>query len=111
MPHVYPKVTSLERTKKIAVGDCVDLIKHYVLTLKNRGTFSWRPGAKVMTSQNLQPGTVIATFLCGQYPLGPSKHVAFFVRYLGPRSSDGTYSTIIVMDQWKGKERWRYRHA
>lgn len=103
MSHIYPKVTKLENTTKTGDGDCVDLIKHYVLTLKNRGTFSWRPGEKVMTSQKLQPGTVIATFLCGKYPLGPNKHAAFFVGYLGPRSSDGTYRTILVMDQWKGK--------
>lgn len=106
MPHVYEAAFSLERKPKAGDGDCVDLIKHYVPSLKNRGTFSWRPGERVMTSQNLKPGTVIATFLCGQYPQGPknpNKHAALFVRYDGPRDSNGAYSRIIVMDQWKAK--------
>ena len=110
MPYVYDAVLHLEMSSKVEDGDCVDLIKHYVVALKNRGTFSWRPGEKVMTSQNLKPGTVIATFLCGQYPQGrksANKHAAFFLSYVGPRYDDGTYREIMVMDQWRGVTKLR----
>jgi hypothetical protein len=104
MPHVYEAVLTLETKPKAGDGDCVDLIKQYVTSLKSRSTFSWRPGEKVMNSQNLKRGTVIATFLCRHYPQGskrPNKHVALFVRYDGPRDKNGAYSRIVVMDQWK----------
>jgi len=58
----------------------------------------WKPGARVLDTKNLMPGTAIATFWQGRYPQHPSgQHAAFFLSYAG--------KAIWVMDQWKNDER------
>lgn len=74
-------------------GSCVDLIKIYTPGLKGLTTPNWAPGAAVVGSTGLVPGTAIATFENGRYPRRPTgNHAAFFLAYAG--------AAIWVVDQW-----------
>lgn len=105
LAHVHPNPLSLNHKPPIGDGDCVDLVRGSIESLKKAPTREWRPGERVLDSKDLKPGTAIATFLCGFYPQDgeTGKHAAIFVRYMGKPNPDGTYNEFMVMEQWKGK--------
>jgi hypothetical protein len=84
MPFFIPNVRSLEEHAPVGKGDCVELIKGTVPGLEGLPTAMWRPGARVLDTTALRPGTAIATFVDGRYPRHPSgQHAALFLAYAG----------------------------
>jgi len=78
MKHVYAGAPQLQRTNKVGDGQCVALIQHYT---KAGWTGRWRAGDHVMSTRNILPGTAIATFEKGRWPIRPNKkHAAFYLR-------------------------------
>ena len=71
-------------------GQCVSLVK--ALSKNNVATSNWQRGDKVMTSYNVMPGTVIATFNSNGNYYG---HVAIFRGYIYNNGRVG----IMVYDQ------------
>lgn len=110
MPHIFSdskilNFYSLEHKPLVGDGDCVELVRRYAPTLKDRSTLTWHQGQRVVDigpGRTLIPGTVIATFYKGRYPSWPhGNHAAFFVR-VTERDKDGKVTEIMVMDQWRG---------
>lgn len=103
--HIYSAVASLQGRDKIGQGDCVELVRSLVPTLRDRPTRAWVQGDKVTdVADQLKPGTAIATFLCGRYPQDSytGKHAALFVG-VKRRDANGKVVEIVIMDQWKSK--------
>jgi len=85
--------------QSVGSGQCVALVQ----AASNVGnTSTWVPGASV-TSGNLQPGTVIATFGSdGTYQnVSGQSHAAIFLGY--QYDTSGHISGIQVQDQWSGQ--------
>jgi len=82
------------QTPLAGTGECVDLIKEYVPGLQGKSTSTWRPGAWVMETPNIEKGTAIATFdPDGTFPKkNTGQHAALVLRVVG--------SGIWVVDQW-----------
>lgn len=94
MEHVFEGAPALQRHKIVADGSCVKLIQAYTEVGFTR---RWRSGAAVLNNKMLRPGTAIATFEQGRWPLrGDRKHAAFFLRH----GSDGFW----VIDQYAGRK-------
>ena len=104
-------VLALNHKPLVGTGDCVELVRRYAPTLKDRNTSSWLPGQKIVeigAGRTLIPGTVIASFYHGHYPSWPhGNHAAFFLR-VTERDRDGKVTEIMVMDQWKGSANRRF---
>lgn len=84
--------------QSVGSGQCVALVQ----AASNVGhTSTWQPGASV-TSGNLQPGTVIATFGSdGTYQnISGQSHAAIFLGY--QYDTNGNIKGIQVQDQWSG---------
>jgi hypothetical protein len=79
------------KDRVIGDGHCVSLIKR---CSGAPPTSLWRAGTQVLAS-NLQPGTVIATFIDNRYPNHTGHHAAIYIRH----DDNG----IWVWDQWVGK--------
>jgi hypothetical protein len=78
MKHVYAGAPALQRTEKVGDKECVALIQHYT---KAGWTGRWRAGQQVVGGGYIAPGTAIATFENGRWPLRPNrKHAAFYLR-------------------------------
>jgi hypothetical protein len=105
MPHILKNPEKYIGHGLVGEGNCVDLIKGTIDDLKERSTATWKPGELVLASKDLKKGTAIATFLCGRYPQDgvTGKHAAIFLRYWGKPNPDGTYNSILVLDQWKSR--------
>lgn len=104
MPYKYSRVKELENADKVGDGNCVALVQHFT-DIGNTST--WRPGERVMDTRTIPEGTVIATFdQNGRYPnQAHGNHAALFIRF-GPLSAKtGKPAYIVVMDQWKTKNR------
>ena len=98
MGHVYSGVDELAKgqTLNAGSGECVDLIKEYVRSLRSRSTATWRAGDWIMEAgTSIRKGTAIATFdKDGRYPQQRTgQHAALVVRVMG--------SGIWVVDQWR----------
>lgn len=69
-------------------------------------TGSWRPGARVVELNYLEPGTVIANFKFvdgkPKFPNQHGYHVAIFMEF-GNKKPGGGYTHFWVVDQWHGK--------
>lgn len=101
MPFVYPGVRNLEGRPLLGNGSCVTLIKELTPGLMGISTANWAPGAAVVGSTGLAPGTAIATFENGRYPnRGTGNHAAFFLAYAG--------AAIWVIDQWPNDQNRSY---
>jgi hypothetical protein len=98
MPHVLKAPKSLINLPLVGGGDCVDLIKEKVPGMRGRPASTWREGKRVEPGTPIAPGTAIATFVNGKYPIGAhtGQHAAIFIAYAG--------SAIWVIDQWKKKK-------
>lgn len=95
MAYVYSSVKDLDNQEKVGTFQCVALVQHYT---NAPITSAWREGERVMDNKTLTPGTAIATFVNGRYPIrAHGNHAAF---YLG-QVSNGIY----VMDQWNDSVR------
>lgn len=93
MEQVFAGAPALQRKPKVGDGQCVALIQHYTTA---GWTGRWRQGAAVLGNRILRPGTAIATFEKGRWPLHPhKKHAAFFLRY----DPEGFW----VIDQYRGR--------
>lgn len=68
MPYRYPQAAELNRQPLAGTGECVDLVKQFVLGLKGMSTQSWRPGVDVLASGAVARGTATATFFNGKFP-------------------------------------------
>jgi hypothetical protein len=104
MPYKYLRVRELENADKAGDGNCVALVQHYTGIGQ---TVTWRQGERVMDMQTIPEGTVIATFdRNGRYPNNAhGNHAALFLRF-GPRNAKtGKPTHILVMDQWKTKNK------
>lgn len=77
--------------KVIGDGHCVSLIKHCT-GIAN--TSLWRPGEKVV-GNNIEPGTIIATFKKNRYANKSGFHAAIYVS----QNENG----VVVFDQWQGQ--------
>lgn len=85
--------------------ECVGLVQGELPEIGR--TKNWREGAKITQDNppDLQPGTVIATFVNGQYPQsGTDRHAAVFNGY--HRDGNGNIDGIEVVDQWGGGDIW-----
>ncbi|WP_374438892.1 BPSL0067 family protein [Inhella sp.] len=99
MPYIYPSVSELQDTDKVGSGDCVPLVQ---IKAGAPLTSKWREGAKVRGNSRLPKGTAIATFENGRYANRPTgNHAAL---YMGQNALG-----ILVMDQWKRKDKIRSR--
>lgn len=93
MKHVYADAPKLQRTDKVGDKECVALIRHYT---KAGWTGSWRAGEHVLSARYIAPGTAIATFENGRWPVKHNnKHAAFYLR----PDPEGFW----VIDQWRTK--------
>lgn len=87
--------------KVVGDGHCVTLIKQ---CSNAPNTDSWRPGQQVWKN-NIEPGSIIATFKKNRYPSVSGYHAAIYIK----QDTQG----IWVWDQWQGKPvhkrliRWR----
>lgn len=78
------------------LGQCVSFGK--ALSKSNMTTSGWREGRNVISSGNVKPGTVIATFSNGKYINTPGKsHTAIFREYV--RDSNWKIIGFSVWDQ------------
>jgi hypothetical protein len=105
---IYKEYKSLIGQPKAGTGDCVALGRTHIPELKDRPTYKWMAGDRVMdVADELKPGTAIATFLCGVYPQhsDTGQHFAIFVRVTKYRTTahgKRIPTEIEVLDQWKG---------
>lgn len=99
MPYSYSSVSELENTDKVGTGDCVPLVQ---IKAGAPVTSKWREGVKVRGNLRISKGTAIATFENGRYAnRSTGNHAAL---YLGQNALG-----ILVMDQWKRKDKVRSR--
>ena len=77
---VYQKYTRVNAGDDQYPGECVDFVK-VLSNTRTIPTSKWEPGPKVMTSTDIEPGTVIAIFKNGVYPLTGERHVAVFAGF------------------------------
>lgn len=97
MPFIYIDFQTREDKPLVGNGDCVTLIQTLTPGLINVHTSAWRKGRDVAGSTGIVPGTAIATFENGRYPMRDGKkHAAFFLAYGG--------AGFWVVDQWKTKK-------
>ncbi|NND81615.1 MAG: BPSL0067 family protein [Gammaproteobacteria bacterium] len=75
----------------IGDGHCVSFIKQCAGAPR---TALWQPGKHVLDTR-LKTGTIIATFLNGQYPNMSGYHAAIYIEH--------NRNGIWVWDQWRGK--------
>lgn len=93
MEHVFAGAPALQRHEPVADGSCVKLVQAYT---KVGWTGRWRQGATVLNNRSIRPGTAIATFEKGRWPIrNGRKHAAFFLRH----GIDGFW----VIDQYAGR--------
>jgi len=79
-------------------SQCVDFVR-VLSNTRQIQTKYWKQGPNVMTSTDIEPGTVIATFVNGRYPSEGGGHVAVFA---GFEYSDGKRIGFRVFDQnWR----------
>lgn len=89
-------------------GQCVSFVKALSHSTKSAGG-DWIRGRNVVSSGNVEPGTVIATFSDGKYINTPGKsHAAIFREYI--HDSNGNIIGFRVWDQNYVKERIVGRH-
>jgi hypothetical protein len=95
MPFVMPRARSLQGHPLVGTGDCVELVKLVPGLTGHSAHLEWRPGKRVLDTDDLPVGTAIATFSNGRYPdHDTGQHAALFLGYDGK-------SAFWVMDQWK----------
>jgi hypothetical protein len=100
MPFRYWAWFTLNEMQKVDTGECARLVQMYIPQIGHTST--WKPGERVVDVLervgNIEPGTAVATFVKGRYPVSGHRHAAF---YEGPvRSVTGTIMGIILLDQW-----------
>ena len=92
---VYQKYTRVNAGDDQYPGECVDFVK-VLSNTRTIPTSKWEPGPKVITSTDIEPGTVIAIFKNGVYPSTGGGHVAVFA---GFTYSGGQRIGFLVFDQ------------
>lgn len=99
-------VEKLEGRKPFRDGECVALVQE---TTNVGHTSRWRPGPRVVDLHYLNPGTVIANFVFdkkgkGRFPNRHGYHAALFMEFGGRGQASGKPMSILVMDQWRGRQ-------
>jgi hypothetical protein len=108
-PFVYANAELLDGKPYVAdiaennEGECVSLVKHYIVPLQNVSTKAWKEGVNVIEALKkgtmIAKGTAIATFVNGKFK-SKHGHAAFYIGHVFDRDGD---IRIDVIEQYLGR--------